>query len=64
MSWKRMRLPYAIMAIAIGGFMAVLSKEVFSSGPTARHVTVASGLSLTLLGLVLVLLHLKAEKKY
>jgi hypothetical protein len=52
------------MSILVGAFAAALSKEYLSSSTTARHVAVVSGLSLALLGLVLVLIHLKAEKKY
>jgi len=59
-----MHLPIGIMAIPIGTFVAVFSKEFFSSGTAARHVAVASGLSIMLLGVVLVLLHFKAEKKF
>ena len=59
-----MRFPIGIMAIPIGGFGAAFSQEFFASGTTARHAAVASGLALTLSGLVLVLFHLKAEKKY
>jgi len=64
MPWKRTRLPIGIMSILVGAFAAALSKEYLSSSTTARHVAVVSGLSLALLGLVLVLIHLKAEKKY
>jgi uncharacterized membrane protein (DUF441 family) len=63
MPWKRLRLPIGIIVITIGAFVPVFSKEFFRSGTTARYIAVYSAVALILSGLVLVLLHLKAEKK-
>ena len=59
-----MRLPIGIVLIFIGSLTPVFSKDFFASGTTARHLAVYSGIALILSGLVLVLLHLKAEKKF
>jgi hypothetical protein len=63
MTPKRLRLLIGINAITIGSCVSLFSKEFFASGTTARHMAVYSGVALILSGLVLVLLHLKAEKK-
>lgn len=61
---RRLRLPIGIMVIFIGALVPVFSKDFFGSGTTARHLAAYSAIALVLSGLILVLLHLKTDKKY